>query len=110
MFETLHAASPDGILALMDLYRADPRADKLDLGVGVYKNEQGATPVMRAVRAAELRLHETQATKTYLGMAGDVVFGELMTGLVFGGYAERSRLRAVQIGRASCRERVSVCV
>ena len=96
MFETLHAASPDGILALMDLYRADPRADKLDLGVGVYKNEQGAPPVMRAVRAAELRLHETQATKTYLGMAGDVVFGELMTGLVFGGYAERSRLRAVQ--------------
>ncbi|HRP80246.1 MAG TPA: aromatic amino acid aminotransferase, partial [Aquamicrobium sp.] len=66
MFETLKPAAPDGILALMGLYRDDPRSGKIDLGVGVYRDETGATPVMRAVREAERRLHEEQATKTYL--------------------------------------------
>lgn len=72
MFETLKPAAPDGILALMSLYRDDPRAGKMDLGVGVYRDETGATPVMRAVREAERRLHEGQATKTYLGLAGEI--------------------------------------
>ena len=96
MFETLQTAAPDGILMLMSLYREDPRADKLDLGVGVYKDASGKTPVMHAVRKAERRLHETQATKSYLGLAGDTVFNELMIGLVFGEKAERPRLRAAQ--------------
>src|SRR5690606_16051463 len=52
MFETLKPAAPDGILALMSLYRDDPRAGKIDLGVGVYRDESGGTPVMRAVREA----------------------------------------------------------
>ena len=96
MFETLKPAAPDGILALMSLYRDDPRAGKIDLGVGVYRDESGGTPVMRAVREAERRLHESQATKTYLGLAGDVAFNGLMIGLVFGGDADRARLRAAQ--------------
>lgn len=96
MFDTLKPAAPDGILALMALYRDDPRAGKLDLGVGVYKNETGQTPIMRAIRKAETRLHETQGTKTYLGLAGDVAFNEAMIGLVFGDAADRSRLRAAQ--------------
>ena len=96
MFETLQPAAPDGILMLMSLYRDDPRADKLDLGVGVYKDVSGKTPVMRAVREAERRLHKTQATKSYLGLAGDAIFNELMIGLVFGEKAERPRLRAAQ--------------
>src|SRR5690606_31662345 len=96
MFETLKEAAPDGILMLMSLYRDDPRPGKLDLGVGVYKDMDGRTPVMRAVREAERRLHETQTTKTYLGLAGDTVFNELMIGLVFGENADRSRLRAAQ--------------
>lgn len=96
MFETLQPAAPDGILMLMSLYRDDPRTDKLDLGVGVYKDVDGKTPVMRAVREAERRLHKTQASKSYLGLAGDVVFNELMIGLVFGEKAERPRLRAAQ--------------
>lgn len=96
MFATLQPAAPDGILMLMGLYRDDPRAEKLDLGVGVYKDVDGRTPVMRAVREAERRLHEEQATKTYLGLAGDTVFNGLMTGLVFGEAADRSRLRAAQ--------------
>lgn len=96
MFETLQPAAPDGILMLMSLYRDDPRTDKVDLGVGVYKDANGKTPVMHAVRKAERRLHETQATKSYLGLAGDTVFNELMIGLVFGEKAERPRLRAAQ--------------
>lgn len=96
MFETLQTAAPDGILMLMSLYRDDPHADKVDLGVGVYKDEAGGTPVMRAVREAERRLHEEQRTKSYLGLAGDTVFNELMIGVVFGTAAERSRLRAAQ--------------
>lgn len=96
MFETLKEAAPDGILMLMSLYREDPRPAKLDLGVGVYKDMDGRTPVMRAVREAERRLHETQTTKTYLGLAGDTVFNELMIGLVFGENADMSRLRAAQ--------------
>ena len=96
MFETLKPAAPDGILALMSLYRDDPRADKIDLGVGVYRDETGATPVMRAVREAERRLHEGQTTKTYLGLAGDAAFNALMIGLVMGEGADRTRLRAAQ--------------
>ncbi|MEO3385416.1 amino acid aminotransferase [Mesorhizobium sp. CAU 1741] len=96
MFETLQPAAPDGILMLMSLYRDDPRPGKLDLGVGVYKDVDGKTPVMRAVREAERRLHETQATKSYLGLAGDTVFNELMIGVVFGEKADRTRLRSAQ--------------
>ena len=96
MFETLTPAAPDGILALMSLYREDPREGKIDLGVGVYKDEQGHTPVMRAVREAERRLHETQTTKTYLGMAGDLVFNAKMIDLVFAKSGERQRIRAAQ--------------
>ena len=58
MFETLKPTPPDKIIELMGLYRADPRTDKIDLGVGVYKDAAGRTPVMRAVKAAEARLLE----------------------------------------------------
>jgi aromatic-amino-acid transaminase len=96
MFEGLEAAAPDKILALMDLYRADPRSGKVDLGVGVYKDRHGATPVMRAVREAEQRLLRDQPSKTYLGPAGDAAFNAAMVGLVFGSNADTSRVRAIQ--------------
>ena len=96
MFETLKPAAPDGILALMAIYRDDPRTDKLDLGIGVYKTPDGHTPIMRAVREAEQRLYREQTTKTYLGLAGDVAFNAAMIGLVFGERADRTRLRAAQ--------------
>lgn len=96
MFEMLKPAAPDGILALMALYRNDPRPAKIDLGVGVYRDDSGGTPIFGAVREAERRLHETQMTKTYLGLAGDVAFNELMIGLVFGANCDRARLRAAQ--------------
>ncbi|TIU62879.1 MAG: aromatic amino acid aminotransferase, partial [Mesorhizobium sp.] len=74
MFETLQPAPADKILALIGLYRSDPRPGKVDLGVGVYKDIDGRTPVMRAVREAEKRLLASQDTKTYLGLAGDTGF------------------------------------
>ncbi|TIX75320.1 MAG: aminotransferase class I/II-fold pyridoxal phosphate-dependent enzyme, partial [Mesorhizobium sp.] len=75
---------------------ADPRPGKVDLGVGVYKDRDGKTPVMRAVREAEKRLLQSQDTKTYLGLAGDTGFNTAMAGLVFGPAAEFSRIRAAQ--------------
>jgi len=96
MFEQLDIAPPDKILALIDLYRADTRANKVDLGVGVYKDRDGKTPVMRAVRKAEERLLRAQDTKTYLGLAGDVAFNGAMSRLVFGNAVETSRVLVAQ--------------
>jgi len=96
MFETLTAAPPDKIIALMGQFREDPRPGKIDLGVGVYKDAKGGTPIMAAVRAAEKLLYERQSTKTYVGMAGDMLFNAAMIGLVFGKDADRARIRAAQ--------------
>lgn len=96
MFETLQPAPPDKILALIGLLRDDPRPGKIDLGVGVYKDPQGRTPVMRAVREAETRLHAEQSSKAYLGLAGDTAFNAAMIRLAFGQDADTSRLRAAQ--------------
>ncbi|OJU51934.1 MAG: aromatic amino acid aminotransferase [Mesorhizobium sp. 61-13] len=96
MFEDLQAAPADKILALISAYRADPRTDKVDLGVGVYKDRDGATPVMRAVREAEKRLLNEQKSKTYLGLAGDIDFNAAIAKLVFGEQADMSRIRAAQ--------------
>ena len=96
MFETLQPAPADKILALIGLYRNDPRPGKVDLGVGVYKDIDGRTPVMRAVREAEKRLLASQDTKTYLGLAGDTGFNAAMIKLTFGDKADHSRIRAAQ--------------
>jgi aromatic-amino-acid transaminase len=96
MLETLQTPAPDKILALSAAYRADPRADKLDLGVGVYKDAEGRTVILRAVKAAEAKLLAAQATKTYLGPAGDEGFCAAIAGLVFGAGAPVDRLRGAQ--------------
>ncbi|CCV06856.1 aspartate aminotransferase, PLP-dependent [Mesorhizobium metallidurans STM 2683] len=96
MFENLQPAPADKIIALIGLYRADPRPDKVDLGVGVYKDRDGKTPVMRAVREAEKRLLQSQDTKTYLGLAGDTGFNAAMAWLTFGQAADMTRIRAAQ--------------
>jgi aspartate/tyrosine/aromatic aminotransferase len=96
MFEDLQPAPADKIIALIGLFRADPRTDKVDLGVGVYKDRDGKTPVMRALREAEKRLLQSQDTKTYLGLAGDTGFNTAMASLVFGQNAELSRIRTAQ--------------
>ncbi|MQB40560.1 amino acid aminotransferase [Rhizobium sp. ICMP 5592] len=101
MFEALTAAPPDKILSLSILYRNDERPTKMDLGVGVYKDSQGATVIMRAVRDAEKRLYESQTTKTYVGMAGDEGFNKAMLKLVFGEKADLSRMFACQTAGGS---------
>ncbi|AXA43073.1 aromatic amino acid transaminase [Rhizobium leguminosarum] len=101
MFETLTAAPPDKILSLSVLYRNDARPTKMDLGVGVYKDSQGATVIMRAVRDAEKRLYESQTSKTYVGMAGDEGFNKAMLKLVFGEKADLSRMFACQTAGGS---------
>ena len=95
MFEALSAQPADKILALMAAYRADPRDTKVDLGVGVYKDATGNTPVMRAVKEAERRIHADQTTKAYVGLAGDPAFSNVMIDLVLGDTVARDRIAAV---------------
>lgn len=105
MFNTLKPQAPDKILALMGLYRADPRAEKVDLGVGVYKNAEGVTPVMHAVKAAEKQLWDAETTKTYTALAGEPAFHAAMADLVLGADAPKDRLSALQTvgGTGACR-------
>lgn len=95
MFEHLTAQKPDGILMLMQMYREDPREAKVDLGVGVYKDASGNTPIMRAVKAAEQKLWDVQDTKTYVGLAGAPDFNDAMVNLVLGNAVPRSSVNSV---------------
>ncbi|MDB5524350.1 MAG: tyrB [Rhizobium sp.] len=101
MFETLVLPPPDKILSLSVLYRNDPRPEKMDLGVGVYKDKAGDTLIMKAVREAEKRLYDSQKTKTYVGMGGDEGFNNAMLKLVFGAGADLSRMFACQTAGGS---------
>lgn len=95
MLEKLQAQPADKILALMAQYRADPRDSKVDLGVGVYKDATGNTPVMRAVKEAERRILADQGSKAYVGLAGDPAFSDVMIDLVLGQTIARERIGAV---------------
>ncbi|MVO15354.1 aromatic amino acid transaminase [Parasedimentitalea huanghaiensis] len=94
MFETLKTQPADKILALMQKFREDPRESKIDLGVGVYKNAQGVTPVMRAIKAAEHKLWEEQTSKSYVGLVGDPAYSDAMIKLILGGAVERGNIAA----------------
>ena len=96
MFETLSKAPGDKILALMGEYAADQRPTKIDLGVGVYKDEKGITAVMSAVRKAEQRILENEKTKTYLGIAGNKGYGAAVLDLALADSVDRSRVRIAQ--------------
>jgi len=84
LFDRLDAQKPDALLQLIALCDADPRPDKIDVGVGVYRDAAGGTPILRAVKEAERRLWETQETKAYLGSQGDPRFTALIRPIVFG--------------------------
>ncbi|WP_108861679.1 amino acid aminotransferase [Ruegeria sp. Alg231-54] len=106
MFENLKPQPADKILALMQAYREDPRDQKIDLGVGVYKNAEGVTPVMRAVKAAEKRILEEQESKAYTGLAGDPAYADAMIGLILGTSVPRGNIAAVATpgGTGACRQ------
>lgn len=84
MLENLTQQPADKILMLMGMYKADTRPDKIDLGVGVYRNAEGVTPVPRAIKAAERKLWEIQDTKAYTGLTGDPAYAEAMATLILG--------------------------
>ncbi|MEO7553743.1 MAG: amino acid aminotransferase [Alteraurantiacibacter sp.] len=85
MLNNLQQQPADALLALIKLFEADPRADKIDLGVGVYRTATGGTPVFACIKAAEQQLVDEQPTKAYLGPEGDMGFVHALMPHVFGG-------------------------
>ena len=84
MFDQISAIPADAIMALMQQCKADPRADKVDLGVGVYKDVAGTVPIMRAVKTAEAQIFDEETSKTYVGTTGRVGFRDHVLDLVLG--------------------------
>jgi len=84
MFETLQQAPPDPILGLTTAFNEDQNPNKINLGVGVYKDASGQTPVFKAVKTAEVRVLETEDTKNYLTIGGDAAYAEAVQHLLFG--------------------------
>jgi aromatic-amino-acid transaminase len=84
LFDRLDEQKPDALLQLIGLCNADPRPGKIDVGVGVYRDSAGSTPILRSVKKAEQILWETQETKSYLGSQGDALFTALIRPIVFG--------------------------
>lgn len=97
MLDRLEPQAPDALLALIKLYADDERADKIDLGVGVYRTGEGDTPVFAAIKQAEKRLVEEQDSKSYLGPEGDMGFVHALMPHAFGrGAAMGGRLEGMQ--------------
>jgi aromatic-amino-acid transaminase len=88
MFEKVVAAPADPILGLTEEFKKDPRAEKINLGVGIYKNELGETPVLATVKKAEAALIETEKTKSYLTIEGTAEYALAVQKLLFGADAE----------------------
>jgi aspartate/tyrosine/aromatic aminotransferase len=86
----------DSLLALIALCNADPRPDKIDVGVGVFRDGAGNTPILKVTKEAEGRLLQTQSTKAYLGGAGDKRFAELLRPIVLGEHADDERIHGLQ--------------
>ena len=95
MFDRLTEQPVDKIMLTAQAHKADPRPGKIDLGVGVYKDATGLTPVMRAVKEAEHRLWQDQTTKVYTALAGDPAFADAIVGLVLGDAVPRASVAAV---------------
>ncbi len=92
LIETLGPIESDSLLALIAMANADRRADKIDVGVGVYRDGEGRTPILRAIKAAEQRQWNEQQTKAYLGGAGDKRYTELLRPIVLGRHAGDTRI------------------
>ena len=90
IFKNLQQQPPDKILALMTAFKEDPRDQKLDLGVGVYKDPTGITPIMRSIKLAEKKWWEIESSKSYVGLVGDPAFSDAMISLVLGNSIPRN--------------------
>ena len=96
MFESLSSPKPDAILAQMAPYKDDTRADKMNLGIGVYMDDQGNTIIPGAVKLAEQRLIDSEDSKTYVGLAGNLSYNQAMKEIVFGDSAPEGRIHGMQ--------------
>ena len=99
MFQHLTALPPDPILGLIAAHAIDPNPNKIDLGIGVYRDETGNTPILNCVATAEQTLLATQTTKTYLGPAGVVGFNQAIGETILGKNSEallQGRARTIQ--------------
>lgn len=106
MLDALQIQAPDALLALIKLFAADTRSDKIDLGVGVYRTDDGATPVFRAIKLAEQKLVDEQDSKSYLGPEGDMGFVNGLMPYIFGADATMGgRIEGMQTpgGTGACR-------
>ncbi len=110
MFDSLNALPSDAILRLIAEHANDARSNTVDLGVGVYRNEDGETPVLKSVKAAERQVLETQTTKTYLGSGGDPEFNALIQKLTFGDEVAAERVMTLQAPGGSGALRVAAGV
>jgi len=86
----------DSLLALIALCDADPRPEKIDVGVGVFRDAVGNTPILKVMKEAEQRLVDTQVTKAYLGSAGDKRFAELLRPILLGHHANNEAILGLQ--------------
>jgi aspartate/tyrosine/aromatic aminotransferase len=96
LFESLERLPPDAIIGLIGEYQKDPRDTKVDLGIGIYRNDRGETPVLEVVKQAERRLVESQTTKSYIGSAGPADFNEAMRDMTFAGSVSNDRVVMLQ--------------
>ncbi len=101
MFSNLPTPVLDPILSLSVAYRNDERPNKVDLGIGVYKNSTGETPIMKAIQMAQDVVVETQKTKSYVGLAGCEEFNQSMIDLLLTGTSAMDRVAAIQTPGAS---------
>ena len=92
----LEPVADDSLLKLITLCNADPRPDKIDVGVGVFRDASGNTPILKVMKEAEQRLLDTQVTKAYLGSAGDKRFAELLRPVLLGEHAGDPRIAGAQ--------------
>src|SRR5438270_13770040 len=92
----LPPVSNDSLIALIGMVNADPRADKIDVGVGVFRDAAGNTPILKVIKEAEQRLVDSQVTKAYLGSAGDKRFAELLRPILLGHHANDERIAGLQ--------------
>ena len=94
MLNALIPQPPDKIIQLINIFRNDPREQKIDLGVGVYRDASGITPIMHAVKSAERQLLEEETTKAYTALAGDPQYLSAMRRLVLDDSVAAERVAA----------------
>lgn len=96
MFESISAAPPDAILGLNEAFKSDASPDKINLGVGVFKDKTGVTPVLKCVKEAERRLLELENSKAYLPINGHAQYGEYVPNLLFADSVDHARTSTIQ--------------